>query len=196
MNLPRIKASLKTGTEHLTFNNKQLKFTLLDFWKWSISDLLSNATRGVLSEFIVATAVKADIKKPREEWARYDVLSKDGIKIEVKSAAYLQSWFQKRYSSIQFSIKPARYWDPDTNKISNEKERYADVYVFCLLKEKDKTKVDPLNMDQWEFYVLSVDQINSYRRSQTSITLNSLQKLTKPVDYGNLYNEIKNRVSN
>ena len=28
----------------MTFNEKTLDFSLLDFWRWSVSDILSNAT--------------------------------------------------------------------------------------------------------------------------------------------------------
>jgi len=82
---------LITGSEE--FNNGGLKLpaSLLDFWKWSSSDLLSNALRGVLTEFIVAMALGISIDKPREEWAAYDLVTNDGIKVEVKSAVYVQS---------------------------------------------------------------------------------------------------------
>jgi hypothetical protein len=63
----------------------------LEFWKWAFSDFLSNALRGVLAEFIVAKAMDCtDVQ--RTEWDAYDVITSDGIKIEVKSSAYLQSW--------------------------------------------------------------------------------------------------------
>jgi hypothetical protein len=56
--LNHIPPTLKSGAEPLTIENKALNFTLLDFWQWSVSDILSNANRGRLAEFIVATAVK------------------------------------------------------------------------------------------------------------------------------------------
>ena len=60
--LGRIQATLKTGSERLIYDDKILDFSLLDFWRWSVSDILSNATRGRFAEFIVATAAKIDIK--------------------------------------------------------------------------------------------------------------------------------------
>jgi len=74
----------------------------MDFWKLSVSDLLSNTTRGTLAEFIVAMAMDIDLSNFREEWDAYDLETKNGIKIEVKTSAYLQSWFQKNYSKIIF----------------------------------------------------------------------------------------------
>ena len=68
--------------------------TVLDFWRWSTSDLMSNATRGVLAEYLVAVALGVD-DQPRIEWDAVD-LRYEGRGIEVKSAAHHQSWPQAR----------------------------------------------------------------------------------------------------
>ena len=191
--LDHVPPVIKTGDELLTFQNKNLDFTLLDFWQWSVSDILSNATRGRLAEFIVATGTGIDIKQVREEWGAYDLLTPNGIRLEIKSAAYLQSWHQNMFSSISFSTKLARHWDKLTNKLADIPKRHADVYIFCLLKHEDKQTVNPLNLDHWEFYVLATSELNNYTRSQHSITLKSLQKLTNKVAYQDLDNIIKEK---
>lgn len=189
--LNRIKATLKTGQENLVNNDKTLNFSLLDFWRWSTSDILSNATRGRFAEFIVATATNIDIKQIREEWSPFDLETSDGIKIEVKSAAYLQSWFQQALSKISFRTKATLSWDSITNIQAEIARRSADVYVFCLLHHENKLTVDPLNLDHWKFYVLSTEELNNYTRSQHSITLKSLQGLTNAVEYDKLDQEIR-----
>lgn len=194
--LGRIVPEAKTGNETLLFQDKPLPFTLKDFWIWSVSDILSNATRGRFAEFIVATAINIDLKIPRDEWGAYDLTTPDNIKIEVKSASYIQSWYQEKLSTISFSIKPARYWDSETNKQSKIAKRHADVYVMCLLKHTDQATINPLNMSQWAFYILSRSEVDNYKRSQSSITLRSLEKLTDPVDYNELYEEIKKKNRN
>src|SRR5262252_1100889 len=68
-----------------------------DFWRWAFSDLVSNVTRSTLAEFLVATAV-GDSRPVREEWADFDVLTPAGVRVEVKSSAYLQTWFQRQSS--------------------------------------------------------------------------------------------------
>jgi len=188
--LDNVQATLKTGQESLTHNKESLSYSLADFWRWSVSDILSNATRGRLAEFIVATATNIDITQVRDEWGAYDLLTPDGIKIEVKSAAYLQSWEQKKLSKISFSTKLSKPWDWEIDKRSSVAVRSADVYVFCLLHQQDKTTVDPLDLNQWEFYVLATEELNNYTRSQHSITLNSLKKLTSAVEYDKLDQEI------
>ena len=191
--LDTVKATIKTGNEKLTFKDKTLDFSLLDFWRWSVSDILSNATRGIFAEFVVATAAKINLNEVRDEWGAFDLITSEGIKIEVKSSAYLQTWFQKALSKISFSTKPAFVIDIETNQKSEVKIRSADIYVFCLLHHENKQTVEPLNLDHWEFYVLATEQLNNYARSQHSITLNSLKKLTNSVDYENLENEIKTK---
>jgi hypothetical protein len=191
--LDKIQVSLKSGVEQLTLANQGTGTSLHHFWRWYVSDLLSNATRGVFAEFIVATATGIDITQPREEWSAFDLTTPDGIKLEIKSAAYLQSWQQRELSKISFSTKLSLYWDNVTNKQEKIAKRHADVYVFCLLHHEDKRTVDPLNLDQWEFYVLATKQLNEYTRSQHSITLKSLKGLTSPVKYGELYDEVKRK---
>ena len=148
----------------------------MEFWQWNQSDLLNNALRGTIAEFIVGKALDA-VKEVRLEWDAYDLITEDGIKVEVKSAAYLQSWKQAKNSTIQFSIRPALAWEASTNTYATEVKRSADIYVFCLLKEQDRRVVDPLNLDQWEFYVLATEQINREKGKQKSIGLNGLLRM-------------------
>jgi hypothetical protein len=89
-NLARIAASRKTGAEPFIADGRPTGMTLADFWAWSRSDLLDNTERGVLAEFIVAAAVGIPTAGVREGWAAWDLTTTDGVRIEVKSAAYLQ----------------------------------------------------------------------------------------------------------
>ncbi|HNT53209.1 MAG TPA: hypothetical protein PKG95_00765 [Anaerolineaceae bacterium] len=176
-NLDRISIKRKTGTERFHANGQEFDFDLLSFWQWVDSDLVNNALRGELAEYIVARALHLDTSQPREGWAAYDLETPSGIKIEVKSAAYLQSWHQNRMSDIMFKVPKTRYWDAATNRQAKEKQRQADVYVFALLAHQDKQTIDPLNIDQWVFYVLPTAVLNERKRSQYGITLKSLVEL-------------------
>lgn len=120
-----------------------------EFLAWAYDDLLTNTTRGVLAEYIVAKALGIDSTK-RLEWDRYD-LEIDGVGVEVKSAAYVQTWEQSRISTISFGIRPARGWDARTNVYAVDTKRSADVYVFCLLEGEHRERIDPLEVAQWTF---------------------------------------------
>jgi len=180
----------KNGNESIVFNNNDIGWKLIDFWKWSVSDLLSNTTRGTFAEFIVATAMDIDLTNVREEWDAYDLETKDGIKIEIKTSAYLQTWFQKNYSAITFSIKPAYSWDAKTSESLDVKTRPSDVYVFCLLKHKDKKTVNPLDLNQWVFYVVSTKKINDLYGNQGTLSLSVLEKTTDSITYDKLKKKI------
>jgi hypothetical protein len=177
VDLGRTLITRKSGREKFRDGSKELDFDLLSFWQWSASDLLSNATRGIVAEYLVARALDADPNGIRDEWAAYDLTTKDGTKIEVKSAAYLQSWFQGKLSRISFVVPKTRAWDPLTNLLAEQPARQADVYVFAILAHQDKQTVQPLDVSQWVFYVLPTSVLDGRTRSQHSITMTSLCKL-------------------
>src|SRR5690625_2462105 len=167
----------KSGNERFHRNGQPLDFDILSFWQWSASDLLSNATRCILAEYIVARAV-GDYESARAEWDPFDAIDKDGIRIEVKSAAYLQSWHQDKLSRITFSTRPTFTWDSETGKLTEERKRQADVYVFCLLDHKDQLTVDPLDVSQWQFHVVSTESLNENIGEQKSLGLNRLKQIS------------------
>ena len=94
----------RTGTEHFYEADTNSTVSLVDFWQWAYSDLLSNTNRGRLAEFIVARALGLGLAGVRTEWDAIDLVTSAGVKVEVKSAAYVQSWFQKKPSSITFCV--------------------------------------------------------------------------------------------
>lgn len=50
------------------------------------------------------------------------------------------------------------------------------VRLPSLLAHTDKDRLDPMNVDQWRFYVLSREEVERYPRSQYSIGLQSLER--------------------
>ena len=155
-----------------------------EFWEWAYADLLTNTTRGVLAEYIVANALGIRDTK-RVEWDQYD-LEIDRVKVEVKSVAYVQTWEQARLSEIAFGIRPAQGWDARTNTSAASAKRSAHVYVFCLLKGEDK-HIDPLEVAQWTFYVLSRSEFDRQVPTQKTIRLEALKALgAHPCTYDEL----------
>jgi len=160
------------------------EITICDFWSWAYSDVLSNRNRSIFAEFIVGAAL--DITdNSRVEWDAVDLRYKD-FKIEVKSAAYVQSWLQKMLSPIQFDIAKKRPWDALTNEYDDEQTRFSDCYVFCLYAETDYDKADVLNLNSWDFYVVSTGDLNNKFNDQKSIALSTLNKLCDSVPYSDL----------
>lgn len=174
--LETINTSKKYGNEPFLNENNNLKVTLIDFWAWAHSDLIGNAERGILAEYIVGMALDVN-HETRTEWNSYDILSNDGIKVEVKSSGYIQTWVQKTYSNIKFGIQPTQAWDKPSNTYENIKRRQSDVYVFCIHKHKDQTTINPLDLQQWEFYVLNSKVLNEKVPLQKSISLSRIKEL-------------------
>ena len=146
-----------------------------EFWEWAYGDLFTNTTRGVLAEYIVATALDIADRK-RVEWDQYD-LEIDGVGVEVKSAAYVQAWDQARASEVTFNIRRAQGWVARDNTYADSARRSAGVYVFCLLDGQDREQIDPLEVSQWKFYVLATSELDRHVPTQKTIRLNSLISL-------------------
>ena len=77
-----------TGKEPFFSNGNELSFNVLSYWRWSSSDLLTNRQRGIVAEYIVASALNLT-SSTRQEWDAYDLITENGTKIEVKSSAYV-----------------------------------------------------------------------------------------------------------
>ena len=162
-----------TGQEKLLSNVLDLPdSTVLDFWQWAFSDLRANDLRGIFAEWLVARLLQID-QPVRDSWAAWDLETPEGVKIEVKAAAYLQAWEQQRPSKIVFSGLQGRTWDP-VQGYSESPTYNADLYIFCLQTETDPQRWDPLDLSQWVFYVMS-------RGTLAALGLKniSLQKLAK-----------------
>ena len=169
---------LLTGSEEFTLHGKSTGITVLDYWAWSCSDLHDNTMRGVMAEFLVTSSFNQGILPPsqmRVNWLPYDVTSPTGRRIEVKSAAYIQSWTPEDvFSKIIFDIGKKVAWDGTT--YASEAKRNCDLYVFCIFTALTRD-ISVLNLDYWDFYVLPTFVLNDKVPDQKRIALSSLLKL-------------------
>jgi hypothetical protein len=183
----------KSGHEQFHAGGKAIQFDLLSFWQWSASDLVSNALRGRLAEFLVGNALGI-IDGVRSEWDAYDLRTAEGVTIEVKSAAYLQT-SQVKLSTIQFDVRLTRYWDVATNVYHPISKRQAQVYVFALLAHQDKNTLDPLNIDQWRFFALPTYVLNERLPIQKQVRLSRLLEIgAVQCDYHGLKDTIESAI--
>ncbi|WP_294785756.1 hypothetical protein [uncultured Eubacterium sp.] len=149
---------------------------LNSFWSWAYSNIMDNAERGALAEYLVAYALGV-ADNIRVNWDKYDLLSPEGIAVEVKSSGYLQSWDQEKLSALSFGIQPTFGWDSTTNTYSQELTRQSDIYVFCVHKHTDQDTVNPLDIAQWDFYLLPTKVLNAKACAQKRANLPSLIKM-------------------
>ncbi len=148
-------------------------WSVLDFWRWAFSDLRQNVVRGVLAEFLVARAVD-DPSPLRHAWDNFDVTTRSGIRVEVKSSAFLQSWTQRRLSRIGFAGLTGRSWSATTGRWGAERELRADVYVFAIHTLKEPKRYDALELSHWEFRVISAARLREH--GYRSLTIGYLDR--------------------
>jgi hypothetical protein len=166
------------------------KHTVGDFWQWAYSDLLQNTTRGVLAEYIVAGLLGVD-KTPRNPWLPFDLKLNDGTTVEVKTMSRLQAWAQKQLSNPQVIISEKRSWNLDTGILEQTPTLNADIYVICYFTSEEHSAADPLNLDQWNFFVLDKKEVEAVLKKSKSISLKKLNKMNKrPLNASELANEI------
>ena len=191
---PASKPKKLAGTEPLITSNGAEICPLIDFWRWAHSDLLGNSERGVLAEFIVACALGLQ-NSERVSWDRYDLVTKEGIRIEVKASGYLQTWEQKELSKLTFGIQPTFGWNSQTNEYELKQKRQSDIYVFCVHNHTDKTSADPLQISQWDFYLLPTAVPDTKFQKRKSATLSALIRAGAELcAFENLQSRIKDMI--
>jgi hypothetical protein len=147
--------------------------SLLDFWKWAYGDLCDDDVKGVFAEWLVHRLLGIESRR-RVSWANSDVITPEGVRIEVKASSYWQSWkfldekglpYDKplhtpvqNESSLRFGGLRAR----DATNASAAKSQpmlKSHLYVFVLNKEKDLSKWNAMDLSQWDFYIARAEDL-------------------------------------
>lgn len=185
------------GNERLTFHDTDLGSSMLDFWSWAYSDIIRNINRGAFAEFIVHEAMNSQCAIPprtdfRISMDAYDLLSPDGIRVEVKSSAYIQALEDDHIARLSFRIAPAKALDSSGSySDASIYARHSDVYVFCVWTAKSCDQ-NILDISLWDFYVISTKTLDEKVPNQKTITFPSLLALhPQKADYFGLYEAIK-----
>ena len=174
------------GSEPFTFNGQPTGFSVIDFWRFQFSNIWDMQDQ--IAEFIVARALDQIEPYNKNGWTLWDINYK-GQRIEVKETAYYHSWRKDGKVSAQrtFSIAKAysRYKDN-----TSEFKRQNDIYVFCLNTGETKETSNPLDLDNWRFWIVPTETINRVCGDNKTISLSRLQSLSG-LKKGIGYDEIK-----
>ena len=81
----------------------------------------------------------------------------------------------KRFFQNRIQYCRSLYWDGLA--YAKEKKRQADVYVFCVLKHKEQDTINPLDLEQWDFYPVSTAILNETVKGQKTICLARVAEL-------------------
>lgn len=152
--------------------------TVGDFWSWAYSDILTNTTRAVYAEFLVASALGI-AGTIRREWGSFDLLYGDQH-VEVKAAGYIQSWAPPvAQAKVRFDVAKHYPWDPDTNRLGDVRVRSAHCYVFCVYTDtnRDRAFATVLDASFWDFYVVATPDIERHIPNNKTISLAALRSI-------------------
>lgn len=179
-----------TGKEKFEFDGAETGFDLTDFWRFQYSNIYS--LHGEIAEFVVARALGIEEAQNSAYWTLWDITYRN-TRIEVKATAYYHLWNENGKVSNQrtFGITKANgSYDP--NICGNEELcRQNDIYVFCLNTGTTKDASDPLNLNNWEFYVVPTSFINEHCGDNKSISLGRIKSFGFKAKK---YNEIRTEI--
>lgn len=152
--------------------------------------LIANLYRGDYVEGLILFALEKGWKAIGG-WGGWDLEREDGIRLEVKQSAALQSWHAAasagKTSPARFDIAPRGGYYTDSTDAGVWREvdtpvRSADIYIFAWHPVDDPNTVDHRQSEQWQFFVVPEHRLPG----QKSIGLNPLKKLAASVTYAEL----------
>lgn len=171
------KSELLCGYEKFRFNGEDLGLNVMDYWQFQFSNLIDYL--GSVAEFLVAKALSKDDPDNANGWTLFDIGYR-GKRIEVKATSYYQSWKESHIISEHrvFSIRKTHV---DYQNSKSDMARQNDVYIFCLETEKPPKgeSANPLNLENWTFYVVPTIVINDLFGDQKTLSLNRLKQIEK-----------------
>jgi len=178
------------GKEKFQFDGQELDYNFIDFWRFHYSNIYD--IQGRIAEFVVSKAL--DIHEPQNDqyWTLWDLTYK-GVRIEVKETSYYHSFNKEEKVSLRrsFGIPKAHgSYDPEVSG-NTEFCRQNDLYIFCLNTGYTKEESYPLNLNNWEFYLVPTKVINRECGDNKTI---SLQRIRKMGFAPQKYSEIKSAV--
>lgn len=184
------------GDERFICDSKELDFDIKDFWRFQYSNIYS--LHGEIAEFIVARALGITEAQNSEYWTLWDI-SYGEIKIEVKATAYFHLWNKDGKISKQrtFSIAKANGSYDSEIAGNSEFKRQNDIYVFCLVNGETMESSNPLDLDNWEFYVVPTHFLNEHCGDNKKITLGRIRRFGfECIKYNELKAQIDKLIEN
>lgn len=165
-------AAIDPATPFL-LDGRPIDLTVTSFWAWAYSGLIDNKNRGVLAEFIVAKALKIKTTA-HDPWGTHDLISTAGTAVEVKSTGYLQAWNQRRLSRPVWQSLRSRRSETTADGgwlLADARSAKGQIFALCLFTATDHVRANPLNLDQWAFWLVPGADITT-----NSIGLTTIEK--------------------
>lgn len=164
-----------TGEEKFYLDDKETKLSLKDFWQYQYHNIYN--LQQYIAEYIVGKALGLERAQNTEYWTLYDILYRN-TRIEIKETSYYHPWNEGKKVSHQrmFSIAKANSSYEDEDVAHNRFERQNDIYVFCVLNGETREESYPLELNNWEFYIVPTTFINENCGDNKKISLGRIRK--------------------
>lgn len=148
--------------------------------------LVTNVLRGHVAEAIIALALEPEWSWCSADYAGWDFERADGLRLEVKQSATMQSWSTGKPSKAIFDVAARTgYWEAGTEWIAKA-GRPAHLYVFAHhgIYGDDADHRDP---SQWGFYVVPSHALPDVKK----LGLATISTLTSAVPVAALANTVR-----
>ena len=176
-----------TGDECFTVNGKDTELTILEFWRWHFSEIFDLQSK--FAEYIVGKALGLYEAQNVGEWTLFDMAYR-GKRIEIKETSYYHAWQTDDEPKSKHRVFGITKAYDDYKDENSPLRRQNDIYIFCLNTGDTKETSNPLELNNWQFYVVPTDIINEKCGNAKTISLSRVEKLAKKVNYSELKNEV------
>lgn len=181
--IPKHSDNQLVGNECFTIKGKDTDLTILEFWRWHFSEIYDLQSK--FAEYIVGKALGLTEAQNVGDWTLFDMIYR-GKRIEVKETSYYHAWqTDEEPKSKQRVFGITKAYD-DYKKSNSPFRRQNDIYIFCLNIGETKEASNPLELNNWQFYVIPTEIINEECGDAKSISLSKVEKLAKKIKYADL----------
>lgn len=171
------------GDECFTLKGKATDLTILEFWRWHFSEIYDLQSK--FAEYIVGKALGLNEAQNVGDWTLFDMMYQ-GKRIEVKETSYYHAWqTDEEPKSKQRVFGITKAYDNYKDETSPLR-RQNDIYIFCLNTGETKETSNPLELKNWQFYVIPTKIIDEECGDAKTISLSRVEKLAEKIEYSNL----------
>jgi hypothetical protein len=142
--------------------------------------LVTNVLRAQLVEAMIAMVLEPAWQWCSADYAPCDFERPDGLRLEVKQSAAMQSWSTDRPSKAIFDVA-ARTGRNEAHGWVQEIGRAAHIYVFAHHPIFDAS-ADHRDPTQWQFYVVPTSMLPAVKQ----ISISTIKAMADPLPLGKL----------
>ena len=154
------------------------------------SRLVTNSSRGLIAEAIVATVLCPEWLWCSEDYHRCDFTHPSGGQLEVKQSAACQSWKSKAPTVARWDVRARKGYREGETYVARP-GRNAEIYVLAWHPITDREQADHRDPVQWQFFVVQADALPPVR----TLGMAGVAALATPVHVGQLASTVSNTLS-